>query len=429
MNTERFSPGDFLREQEGDKFDVSEALNNKDFLEFLTKYGDAESFDSSEANTQEIEKRFQSFESKNASAAALKAFYKKEVIEKTIIGGEAKGWEKPVDEYIEKVAIENPELMTLIHETLYKKQEAEKEIESRTLEIKDILRLIAGKESLEIMKFSLKDALERSADQARDLLNLEKSKKEALVRQSEKAGRLVEIKRSMTGVRGLFNFKNFAVIGWIFRNPEEREAKRRPKQELEAIAKILEKSLKKSEEKKLPELESNVKILTEVLETEKLAGMAKAVLLDILPTGQMVKEKAAQHVSKFMESLISSKGKKELGEKPLEELLSIKKSLEDAVSEGEALKIMEQVDGEKTEKAMGQLEVAIENRVTKEIMDSVFSAKLKSRPLEEMEKIIKGYLDKPLNESAKKALELILKSPRVSPEKKILLKKILLEKF
>ncbi len=389
MSKEKFPvPTPEAIEQAGKISRFEETLNNPEFLKFLSSYPDAESLELTNENAEEIEKRHEAFMFKEWARDGLKDLYTEEIYKKA--GLEIKEKEKRkefkfLDEYLEKEAIETPELVKLIAENLQQYRGFNEKIEKETLNL-DLLIFVSGyKPEYESLKAIAPQAI------------LEKVLKETKL--------LKEEKLKTVGWREFFNIKSSELIGWFFRNKEDEMLRQTT----------------------MEKLESDIELLELTKEARQRLELAKKFLIETLPTGKMVREKVQKKVAKIFGDFLNPESEKGL---KLENLQDAKKYLKELERTDDALKLLEKTDKEKLSEELDRL---IENKVTEELIFAIYDKKLNPRPLEEMEQIIEENLKtEGLGPTAKRRmfenLEVLTKNPRLPLEKRILLKRLLATK-
>ena len=119
-------------EVEAAGFDIDKALNTKGFMEFLAKHPDAKDLDM--GNSGELQKRFEVFGIKDGVSKGLEKVYSSHI--KDQIGLKLEGDDtKSVKEYIEKLAVEEPEKVYELNKKLKTLTEVPAEIQGLEAEL------------------------------------------------------------------------------------------------------------------------------------------------------------------------------------------------------------------------------------------------------------------------------------------------------
>lgn len=106
---------EIIAQSEAKGFDTDKALNTKGFLEFLAAHPKSDTFDMGDVG--EVQKRFETFEVKGRVGKELKELYSSHIEKEMGIKLDA-GDQTSIDKHIEKMAIENPEKILEIQDSL-----------------------------------------------------------------------------------------------------------------------------------------------------------------------------------------------------------------------------------------------------------------------------------------------------------------------
>lgn len=142
-------------ESQEQAFDLDKAFNNTKFLEFLGKYPDSDTFDTSEANIKEVETRFKAFERTENVSRGMKHLYKEKVSREIGVNLDDKEL-AGVDTYIESESINNPAEIERMSNELGEYNTLQQEIPQKERELMEL----GGREELD----KIRDALKKVKD-------------------------------------------------------------------------------------------------------------------------------------------------------------------------------------------------------------------------------------------------------------------------
>ncbi len=336
----------------------NEALNNKDFLDFVAQHEEA---GEKELSKEELKEYYQAFEGREFLKKELTHLYKKE-LEPAFDVKLGKGDLAPLERFLDEEALHNPE-----------------ELKNRMEDLQNYQLLIKEKESLEaeINAWGGEQNLEKAKQEAAaERKNLEKNK---------------EIAESATGTFWFLNLKNWELVQEVFR-VESRGLRRAVR---EAGKEARAEQFKKMEIR-LKELEDREKLL-EHYPTMKAA--TEAVFADLKtkffeqfePAKGVFEEMRKRVVNKMGDAIgISERVTKK---KTTEELDRAQQYLEKIQSEKEKFNI-EALQNLPLEAFQAQIDEKINQLAIENLQKVLKDFELGNRPLDALREEVGFYLDK-----------------------------------
>lgn len=359
-------------------FSVDKALNNKKFVEFLTKYHDAEGLDldeeASSDDVEELEKRYQAFESMSGLTRSLKGLYKGEIADKVGIKLGDKELEN-VDAYLEQLVLDNPEKINDLAAEFERRAQLKQDIVAREQEIRAAKRELSDYAAVETE---------------------------------------LELAAKTTGFR---NKKNLFIFGWLFRSKAENQARKAMKEEYGSLGDA------KKHFDRMVELKATVGEVEDALAgvKEEIDNNRQDVFDDVDVTEDLV-NRAKEQAQEDLKNLAESTDLKDL-DKAVETF--------DKFSAESSSGFEDLTDGLEPDFA-DKLDRAVHQKVSAEMIAAV-NALPESLALSGVEKALKKFIDREsvgsdkgvdAKEFVRSTLEGILFLPGLPSAKRILLKRL-----
>ena len=364
--------------EETPAFNVDKALNNKKFLEFLTKYDDAEDLNlDEEASTEDIEAikvRYEAFESMSSLSRSLKGLYKGEIADKLGVKLGDKEVED-VDAYLETLVLEDPEQIADLTAEFERQAQLRVDTVARQQELRTIKRELGAYAENE-------NELELAAKTA-----------------------------------GFFNKKNAFVFGWFFRTKAENQARKAMIEEYGSLKEA------KQHFDQMIELQASVEEVEEAMARFKEeADNGRLWVLENLEVTEGLVNKAKEQAQEDLKKLAEGTDLKDL-DKAVE--------IFDRLAAGDSDSFENLTEGLEADFG-SKLDQAVHEKVSAEMIQAV-NGLPDSLALSSLEKVLKKFIDREsvgldkgddAKEFIRSTLEGIIYTPGLSSAKTILLKRL-----